>query len=115
MDKIKDTWHFKATYMNGFVFLALAQILDMGMTYACLHVDSRFFELNPLMQGIVHSAAPLVAVKAIGIVVIAGLCELLRRTGYASVAHAGVWVAAGFSACVVWNNFMWILLILGYS
>ena len=88
-------------------------MVDMGMTYASLRSNSAIYEFNPLMRGVAYDFEPFFIAKIIGICLVVAIGELMRRSDQASIAHSIVWVAAGFSACVVWSNLIIILASVG--
>jgi hypothetical protein len=86
------------------------QAMDMGMTYFALESSPHIMEINPMMRGVVDDPMPFIAVKVVGVMFVLALGEIFSRFFCKSIAHSIIWVAAGFSACVVWNNTMVLLL-----
>jgi hypothetical protein len=105
-----DFRNFKATYLSGVVLLVFMQAMDVGMTYFALYGSPHIIEMNPLMRGVVDDILPFAVVKVVGVAFVLVLGELFSKFFCKSIAHSIIWVAAGFSACVVWNNMMVILL-----
>jgi hypothetical protein len=106
-----DSKRFRATYLSGIVFLLLMQLADIGTTYAFLGAKGMVFESNPFMQGVINDPLYVCSMKMLGVALVVLLAELMRRFGYVSLAHSIVWVVAGFSACVVWNNLMTMMIV----
>lgn len=106
-----DIKKFKSTYLIGVVFLLTMQAADVLTTYYMIKGNTLFMEMNPVMSGAVMFPATFLMAKMIGIGAVVALGEIMRRIGHHHIAHSIIWVTAGFSACVVWNNLMVGLLV----